>query len=147
MNSLRMLVNVSYPDKKRTRKVNELVGKPYGLFSLTRIKGIGSPRMAISSCSQNIFKLFRVGSGTKHCNIELRPEGIIVWFRNAQETFIWAVPFYQLSVFQNGLEYSIHGGGDFMKLEKAYFKQKITPFMDRLMELKATSISSDGPNP
>lgn len=131
-----MIVNTSYPDKKRTQKINKLVGKPFSLFERLKMRGIGSPRLQIIDASPAISDCFRVGNGNKHCNIELRPQGLILWFRVAQETFAWAIPFFHLSIFKSLDYYTIHGSGNYAKIKPAYSKQKIDTFIQRLIEQK-----------
>ena len=132
-----MIINVSFHSKETNRKINDLVGKSYGLFSKERWSGIGSPRLTINSCSKRIADIFRVGNSTPYCNIELRPKGIIVWLRNGQESTNWVIPFYRLTLFQNGNSYSIHSEGALIKITSSYHKQNISRFVNKLVTQKA----------
>ena len=134
-----MIFNVSYPDKRRTKKINTLVGKPYGLIKRIKLGGIGSPRLSVVNNSPDIEKYFRVGTDTRFCNIEFRPDGIIVWFRNAQETFLWVIPYFKLSIYQNGDALKIYGETSFMNLKQAYPKQNIKHYIKKLLEQKGNS--------
>ncbi len=52
-----MLVNVSYNNKAITKKVDEVVGKPFTLKERWNMGGIGSPKLIITETSVEIRNL------------------------------------------------------------------------------------------
>ena len=87
-----MLFNISYKDLKIERKINELVGKPYSLLERITKKGIGSPKLFITRCSKEIYDLLHVNESVKFCNIEMRPNGIIIGFQSPLEVYALVIP-------------------------------------------------------
>ena len=93
-----MLVNTSYNEKKINDSINDLVGKPFGLIDNIKLNGIGSPRLDIIKTSEEIATLLSYDNNRNFCNIELRPNGIIIRFRSLLETFSLVIPFYKLVI-------------------------------------------------
>ena len=68
------------------------------------------------------------------CNVELRPQGVIVRFRSILETYAWVIPFYMLSTFQNSDgSITLHAGEHYLKL---YPETTAKTFMRKLIETK-----------
>ena len=84
--TLNMLLNISYNDIKQKNEIDKLVGKPFSIKKRLKMGGIGSEKMIISSASVNIKNLLLLDNNINKCNIELRPKGIIVFFRSLLET-------------------------------------------------------------
>jgi len=139
-----MLVNVSYNNKEITRKVDELVGKPFTLKERWAMKGIGSPKLFITETSIEIRNLLLLDNNTDSCNVELRPKGIIVRFRSLLETFALVIPFYKLTIYKGDFAiYSIYKDHYFIKVKsdtkaiQNYFKK----ILDFKIENTPTSIT------
>lgn len=98
-----MLLNVSYTDKKITRKVDTEVGKPFTLKERWSLKGVGSPKLFITETSTEIRNLLILDHNLDTCNIEMRPKGIIVRFRSLLETYALVIPYYKLAITKRGL--------------------------------------------
>jgi hypothetical protein len=111
-----MILNNSYNDKEINRRINALVGEPFSLWQRIRRKGIGSRRQLILEASVSIQKEVEVNSGIAYCLIEMRPKGLLVHFRKRLEAMVWVVPYYQLTLFQNGSDFSIHAAGEFVRI-------------------------------
>lgn len=104
-----MLANLSYNDPKLTQSVNALVGPPFNLKERWRLKGIGSSKLYITESSVDIYNLLVLDQNTNSCNIELRPNGIIVRFRSLLETYGLIIPYYKLKLYKGKAEeYSIY---------------------------------------
>lgn len=104
-----MLLNLSYTDKNISRKVDGAVGKPFSIKERIAMGGIGSPKLAIAKASLEIHNLLQLDNNSNSCNIELRPQGIIVRFRSLLETFGLVIPFYKLNLQKGGNAlHSIH---------------------------------------
>ena len=92
-----MLYNVSYNDKKITRKIDEELGKPFTLKERFQLGGIGSPKLHITEASMEIQNLLILDNNLNTCNIEMRPKGIILRFRSLLETYGLIIPYYKLT--------------------------------------------------
>jgi len=136
-----MIRNTSYSKKQVTEEINHAVGKPYNLIQRIRLKGIGSPRMKILEASPELSRyLARIETG-EFCNIELRPNGIIVQFRHYLNTMAWIIPFHQLSITKADENFSIYGEEEFLKVGNVYRDSHIHKFFAKLLTLKANQYS------
>ncbi len=112
-----MLVNVSYNNPEITRKVDDLVGKPFTLKERWAMKGIGSPKLFITEASIEIRNLLLLDNNRDSCNIELRPKGIVLRFRSLLETFALVIPYYKLTLYKGDLGiYSVYMDHHFVKV-------------------------------
>ena len=104
-----MLANVSYNNKAQRESIDKLVGKPFTLVNRLKLGGVGSPKLHVVSTSKEIDSLFVLDHNDNTCNIELRPNGIILRFRSLLETYGLIIPYYKLTIFKGtGEAYSIH---------------------------------------
>ena len=130
-----MLLNISYKDRDITDLVNNTVGKSFNLRERFRMRGIGSPRLLITSCSIDIHNLLVLDQNLNTCNIELRPKGIIVRFRSLLETFALVIPYYKLSLYKGkSEEYSIYNDHYFIKVDAK--KSEVHQFMTKILAQK-----------
>jgi hypothetical protein len=111
-----MILNNSYNNKEINRRIIGMVGEPFGFWERLKRRGIGSRRMVIIDASHSIQKELSATSGTAYCIIELRPKGVLVHFRKRLEAMVWVVPYYRLALFQNGTHFSLHSGGEFIRI-------------------------------
>ncbi|WP_445381472.1 hypothetical protein [Robiginitalea sp. IMCC43444] len=131
-----MLVNVSYNNREITQKVDQLVGKPFTLRKRWEMKGIGSPKLFITAASVEINNLLLLDNNRNSCNVELRPEGIIVRFRSLLETFALVIPYYKLTLYKGDLGiYSIYMDHHFIKVEAD--TKAVQKFFVKLLGYKA----------
>lgn len=131
-----MLVNVSYSDKKITRKVDDQVGKPFSLKERWTMRGIGSPKLFITETSVEIRNLLILDNNIDSCNVELRPKGIIVRFRSLLETFALVIPYYKLSLYKGDFAiYAMYRDHHFIKVRSD--TKAIQQFFKKMMGYKA----------
>ena len=131
-----MLVNVSYNNKEITKKVDEAVGKPFTLKERWALNGIGSPKLFITETSVEIRNLLILDNNLDSCNIELRPNGIIVRFRSLLETFALVIPYYKLSLYKGeAAVHSIYTDHHFIKVKSD--TNAIRKFFKKLLFYKA----------
>ncbi|MDO6517643.1 hypothetical protein [Zobellia uliginosa] len=131
-----MLLNVSYTDKRITKKIDEAVGKPFTLKERWAMGGIGSPKLFITETSIGIRNLLILDNNLDQCNIELRPRGIILRFRSLLETYALVIPFYKLTLYKGDIGiYSIYRDHYYVKV-KADTKA-IQKFFIKLQNYKA----------
>ena len=104
-----MLANVSYNNKAQRESIDTLVGKPFTIMNRIKLGGVGSPKLHVVSISKYIDSLFVLDHNDNTCNIEVRPNGIILRFRSLLETYGLIIPYYKLTIFKGtGEAYSIH---------------------------------------
>ncbi|MGB1634206.1 MAG: hypothetical protein ACPIAA_00035 [Flavobacteriaceae bacterium] len=113
-----MLVNISYNDPELKLRIESAVGKPFSIKKRWDLGGIGSPKLFISSCSIDIRNLLILDQNINQCNIELRPQGIIIRFRSLLETYGLVIPYYKLKVYKGKAEeYSLYKDHSFIKVK------------------------------
>ena len=112
-----MLLNISYNDIKQKKEIDKLVGKPFSIKERLKMGGIGSEKLIISSASVNIRNLLLLDNNINKCNIELRPKGIIVFFRSLLETYGLIIPYFKLKIYKGKAEeYSIYQDSLYIKV-------------------------------
>jgi hypothetical protein len=125
------------PNQKKTREIHQLVGKPFGFVERLKMNGNGSSRLEILGCSQKLEGLFRVSNDRRLASLELRPQGVILWFKDALEEFAWVIPHYHLSIYQNGEVFTIHASGQKASIQSAHGSfVKVSLFMRRIVAWK-----------
>lgn len=113
-----MLLNISYNQPKIKEKIIAEVGKTFTLVERFKLNGIGSPKLQINSASIDIHNLLVLDNNTNVCNIEMRPNGIIVMFRSLLETYALIIPYYKLKLYKGkSEEYSIYRDHYFIKIK------------------------------
>ncbi|NER16158.1 hypothetical protein [Spongiivirga citrea] len=140
-----MLLNVSYNDPKIKEQIEQEVGKPYTLKERLKLKGVGSPKLLITSTSIEIHNLLILDKYINTCNIELRPNGIIVRFRSLLETFALVIPYYKLSLYKGRSdEYSIFKDQYFIKIKAEPTNNQLNKFIKKITQKKADISSFNG---
>ena len=133
-----MLVNVSYNNKKVQNTIDEAVGKPFTLKQRIKMRGIGMGRLTITEASVHINNLLILDNNRNLCNIELRPNGIIVGFRSLLESYALVIPYYKLSLYKGEADiYSIYRDQYYVKIRVDEWDRSIHKFMRKVMALKA----------
>ncbi|MHA7832238.1 MAG: hypothetical protein ACX93O_14180 [Flagellimonas sp.] len=137
-----MLLNVSYNDKKITKKIDEAVGKPLSIKERFAMGGIGSPKLYITEASIDIYNLLVLDNSTNTCNVEIRPNGIIVRFRSRLETFALIIPYYKLNVYKGDIGiYSIYMDHYFIKVRSD--TKAIQKFFRKLLNHRADNLPTN----
>ena len=134
-----MLLQVSYYSREKEKAINDLVGKPFGWRQRFRMGGVGSQRMLVEEANPEIKELLSLHNLPPFTNIELRPKGIIFWFRILLDNYVLVLPYYKLSVFQNGNQLSVFADEWKVKLIPAHRAKLKTRFVQQMLELKATA--------
>lgn len=113
-----MLLNISYSQPKIREKINTEVGAPFTLLQRFKLSGTGSPKLHITNMSIDIHNLMVLDRNANICNIEMRPNGIIVMFRSLLETYALVIPYYKLYLYKGKAEeYSIYRDHYFIKVK------------------------------
>ena len=112
-----MLLNISYNDIEQKKEIDKLVGKPFSIKERLQMGGIGSEKLIISNASVNIRNLLLLDNNINKCNIELRPKGIIIFFRSLLETYGLIIPYFKLKIYKGKAEeYSIYKDNLYIKV-------------------------------
>ena len=129
-----MLLNINNQPEIR-KKINTEVGVPFTLLERFKLKGIGSPKLHITSVSIDIHNLLVLDQNTNVCNIEMRPKGIIVMFRALLETYALVIPYHKLNLYKGkSQEYSIYKDHYFIKIKAD--NDTIHKFMMKILDYK-----------
>ncbi|MDT0642366.1 hypothetical protein RM553_05920 [Zunongwangia sp. F363] len=131
-----MLQNISYNRPAIKRKIDTEVGKTFTLLERMRLNGTGSPKLHITSASIDIHNLLILDKYTNTCNVEMRPNGIIVMFRSLLETYALIIPYHKLTLYKGKAEeYSIYRDQYFIKVKAD--KPAIHKFFRKIIDYKA----------
>lgn len=133
-----MIFNTTHRDKDATATINDLIGKPYSFIESIKMKGTGSKRMIVDDVSLSFKSILNQVSDINYGSIELREKGILVHITKGHKNFSWAIPFYQLHIY-NTSTYSIHAQGNFVRFKKNKTYKENKKFLDKLLDLKIES--------
>ena len=132
-----MLINFSHNDPEIIKKINEAVGPPFSLIERFKMLGIGSPKMRIIKSSIEIHNLLVLDQSTNTCNIELRPNGIIISFQKRLETYSLVIPYYKLSVYKGDINaYSFFKDHHLIKILATERDKRIHAFVSKILTEK-----------
>jgi len=104
---------------------------------MERIKqrGIGIGHLIITASSIEIQNLLALDKYRNKCNIELRPNGIIVGFRSLLESYALVIPYWKLTIYKGkSEEYSIYRDTYCIKIEAK--KKNVHQFIKRVLSEK-----------
>lgn len=136
-----MLLNLSDNPKLQKEKIEESVGKPFNLEERKNLDGVNSGKIAIASGSIDIYNLLILNQGLNTCNIELRPDGIIIRFQAALENYALVIPFYKLKIYKGkAKQYSLFKDQYHIKVKAD--RQEVHKFIKKIRETKAEHWSS-----
>ena len=134
-----MLLNVSYSDKKITKKIDDAVGKPFTLKERFVMGGIGSPKLNIAQTSVEINNLLILDNNRNTCNIEIRPKGIIVRFRSLLETYGLVIPYHKLNIYKGDMAiHSIYMDHYYIKVHSD--TKAVQKFFKKLLDHRADNM-------
>lgn len=141
-----MLRNITYVDPPLEREIEKAVGKSFSFAERWRMKGNGSPRLLIHEASPDIKKILEENTDLKYCYAELRQKGMIIRFQSRLETFGLIIPYYRLTFYQNGSQWSFHSEGHFIKASSTISGESVKRFKMNVMQQKVLSQGDGGPN-
>tara|TARA_B100000900_G_scaffold413871_1_gene438904 strand:- start:639 stop:1070 length:432 start_codon:yes stop_codon:yes gene_type:complete len=130
-----MLKNVSYNNENIKNEISDLIGKPYSLIEKIKKGGIGSNKLLITKADKEIENLLILDQNMNYCNIELRVDGIIIYFRSLLETYGLVIPYYKLVVFKvSENEYTFNIDNKYLKIQVK--SKKDHSFIRKIIEFK-----------
>ena len=130
-----MIYNLSSDDTRITQEIDAKVGKRYGFFASLFSGGSGSQRLLVVHCSEPIQELFDLDRYPNHCNIELRPKGIIIHFRSRLDMFAWVIEASSLKITLKKSNWEVKDDDNLMELHGANNKSLNPHFFERMEEL------------
>ncbi|RBA28071.1 hypothetical protein [Flavobacterium tibetense] len=130
-----MLFNTTYKDDKISNRISEITGKPYNFVQSIKLGGTGSHRMIISEASKHFEHCLNQVADTQYCNLELRPNGVLLHINKGLANYTWAIPYYQLVIYKSKT-LSIHANGMFVKIKLDKNFQRNYKFFNRLENIK-----------
>ncbi|MFW5644324.1 MAG: hypothetical protein ACOCZL_00290 [Bacteroidota bacterium] len=131
-----ILRNVTYNNPDIKSEINRLVGNSYPLFQRLKMRGTGSPKYLISGASNSFMEKLMLDNNLNYISIEIRPGGIIVFFRSLLETFGWIIPFNTLKIKKNDRDFELRSGMDFMIFENNLKYNSAEKFLDKILGYK-----------
>ncbi len=141
-----MFYNNSYKENRLDSELNQLVGSPFSIWHRF-IYNVGSKYLKVAEFRNFDFAKPLIEDYFKKIVIELRPKGIVIHFKIQTETFIWAVPYYQLHIYNTDF-FSIHAQGKAILIEKEKNFERNQAFLNKLIEFKNMALEPhfEGPN-
>jgi hypothetical protein len=130
-----MVLDTTYNNKEHDNLINDIVGKPYSFIQSIKMGGTGSKRMMIEEVSPNFQSYMNTVSDINYGNIEMRPNGILLYINKGLKNFTWVIPFYQLVIYKtNGA--SIHAQGRFVRFRNNKLFKENKSFFSKLLDAK-----------
>lgn len=130
-----MIYDTTHTNKEAKEVFEDLLGKPYSFLKALKLGGVGSKRMMIEQVSPKFSSMMNIVSDINYGNIELREKGILVHINKGLKNYSWAIPFYQLHIY-NTQTFSIHAQGNFVQFKKNNLLKENKNFLDKLVDLK-----------
>tara|TARA_R110000772_G_scaffold103606_4_gene204755 strand:+ start:59 stop:493 length:435 start_codon:yes stop_codon:yes gene_type:complete len=130
-----VILNSTHTNIENKELINDLIGRPYSFLESIKMGGIGSKRMIIEEVSPNLEQYLNKVSGINYANIEMRPNGILIYINKGLENFTWIIPYYQLVFYKtNGA--SIHAQGNFIHFRNNVTFKENGAFLKKLLNVK-----------
>ncbi len=134
-----MLLNVSHNDPEIKFKIKQLVGDPFPFFMRLKMRRVGSSKLLITKSSLEIFKILSLDQSTDTCNIELRPQGIIIGFQKRLETYNLVIPYYKLTIYKGSSdEYTFYKDQHFIRVLVKSSNTTALQFIDEVIANRQT---------
>lgn len=131
-----MIINLTYPDKKTARSIEQVVGPAFSFVKRIKMKGIGCAKMQIIEASPEIQKLISQNADTAFCNMELRESGLIVGFNSTGRIYGWCIPYHQLHIYCNGGKLKVYGPKHNLKAIPPFNGNVDKKFLRKVLRLK-----------
>ena len=141
-----MIKDTTVLSKDLKREIDQLVGKPFGFIERLKMDGVGSHRMSIAECSEGLLPYLQEFGNLTYCNVELRPNGILIHISKRNSRYSWIIPYYKLSIFRSG-NLTFHAEGEFIRVLDPRHLEMTSKFISKLLEHKTNwSVQNSGPN-
>lgn len=130
-----MILDTTHTNKEHKIIITDLIGKPYSFIESLKMGGVGSKRMIIEDVSPNLQAHLNKISDINYANIEMRPNGILIYINKGLKNFTWIIPFYHLVIYKtNGT--SFHAQGKFINFKNNKTFKENKAFIAKLYNAK-----------
>nr|WP_321247360.1 hypothetical protein [uncultured Psychroserpens sp.] len=130
-----MILDTTHNNKENKIIITDLIGNSFSFIESIRMGGVGSKRMIIENVSPNLQQHLNTVSDINYGNIEIRPNGILLFINKGLKNYTWVIPFYQLVIYKtNGI--SIHAQGKFVHFKNNKMFKENKKFMTKLFDAK-----------
>ena len=130
-----MILDTTHNNKENKIIITDLIGNSFSFIESIRMGGVGSKRMIIENVSPNLQQHLNTVSDINYGNIEIRPNGILLFINIGLKNYTWVIPFYQLVIYKtNGI--SIHAQGKFVHFKNNKMFKENKKFMTKLFDAK-----------
>lgn len=126
-----LFFQTSYKNKKVIAEIDAAVGKSFGIVDRFRMKGIGSRRLKVEDSSPTIERGLNAAHYISLVSVEMRPKGLIVYFRKKIDNYVAVFPYSSLEIELRD-EYTIlRSGQEFIYL--SHLKSNDLEFFDKVI--------------
>ena len=132
-----MFVNITYANKETERKIKDSVGEAFTLLEKIKMRGVGTSKLQMIEASDNIVALLSNSLDTRYCYLELRRRGLLIGFQSSLKTYVWAIPFYELSIYYNNGYLVIYSKSDSMKLKPPFYGSVDKKYLKKVLRQKS----------
>ena len=105
-----MILNFSKNRSYAKTQVRKLAGKPFGLWKRIKNYALTHQKYLIIDGNDELIELFKHHSKLPYCTIDLRPSGILLWFKIGKDLMSLPLPYYSLTVFKGSEYFQVYGG-------------------------------------
>jgi hypothetical protein len=105
--------------------------------------GNGSPKFVINDASKQILELLGKDRYINYCNIELRPNGIMLGFRSILESMAWIVPYEDLRLFYENGQLSIFSEDNFVEINDRRNRGPVFEFALKMQAAKEIALEEE----
>jgi len=135
-----MLFDTTDTNKDYLKETKNIVGKAFSFLDKIKMGGVSSGKLEVAEFSAKLQPKDLLPSAVNYATIVLRPNGIIVHFRNESKRYSWIIPYYRLVIY-NTRTFTIHANGHFIKLKRNKNFQDNKKFLDKMIDLKNDSLN------
>ncbi|MGA0075120.1 MAG: hypothetical protein ACO3G5_07880 [Flavobacteriaceae bacterium] len=131
-----MIALTSYSDKKTKKAFDQLVGPAFSIWDILKKGRVGSAYFKVAALRLGEYFPELQQAPDVRAVLELRPNGILVHLKHRNDTYAWALPFYQMHLYHTD-HLGIYGQGLGIQLYKDKQYEKNQGFLRILEQAKA----------
>jgi len=131
-----MILNSTHTDRNNDELINSIVGSRFSFLKNIKLGGVGSKRMIIEEVSPNLQQYLNLIADINYANIELRPDGILVFINKGLKNYTWVIPYYKLHIYHNN-GFSVHAEGKFIRFKNNKLLKENKSFLNKIIAFKA----------
>ena len=132
-----MIYDLTYNDKAVNEAIKEVVGVPIPLFRRFKYGGVGSQRFLLEKGIDISEDGQKSGNSLKFCNIEIRSNGILIWFHSNAQVLAYTIPFDAMTIQYTDDKIILGNLGQTIVLAPAHNAKLDQRFVKKLISLKS----------